>query len=96
MKSAAKAIGSGCTKPWAHIYGRDPARHRRSVVRRRRLHGVPVASLSEVSEAQPVRRELTNDARGDRGVDRLDIALMLILTVLASVLGAVALWIGLR
>jgi hypothetical protein len=43
-----------------------------------------------------MRRELTNDARGGRGIDRLDIALMLILTAFAFVLGATALWIGLR
>jgi hypothetical protein len=96
MKSAAKAIGSGCTKPWAHIYGRDPARHRRSLVRRRRLHGVPVAPLSRDSQERSMRREQTNDARGGGRIDRLDVALMLILTVLAFVLGATALWIGLR
>jgi hypothetical protein len=39
---------------------------------------------------------MTSYKREDRGIDPLDMALMTIVTVLASVLGATALWIALR
>jgi hypothetical protein len=39
---------------------------------------------------------MTNDKREDRRIDPLDIALMTIVTVLASILGVTALWIALR
>jgi hypothetical protein len=38
---------------------------------------------------------MTNGKREDRGIDPLDIALMTIVTVLASILGATAIWIAL-
>jgi hypothetical protein len=39
---------------------------------------------------------MTYDKREDRRIDPLDIALMTIVTVLASILGVTALWIALR
>jgi hypothetical protein len=81
-----------------HNHDRNPDRRRRRLSGRQHLHGVRLERMNKESEPcdVPVGNARDIEKRVTPRIDRQDIALMLVVAVLAGVLGAAAIWIALH
>jgi hypothetical protein len=80
-----------------YTHDRYPDRHRRRLSGRQHLHGVRLERMNKKSERcdVPIGYARDIEKRVTPRIDRQDIALMLVVAVLAVVLGAAAIWIAL-